>query len=95
MNIEKEKFKTDIIQNSDITNSFANLKFRLHNGEIKEHQFNFSNKLQEVYIHVKNISNTDKDFKLYEGFPPKHLEQMDKTIKELNLKDTIIIQKIS
>ena len=46
-----------------------------------------------IYIYVKKISGSN-NFILLEGFPPKPLNQLNKTIQELKLDNTTLTQKI-
>ena len=67
---------------------------RLFNGEIIKCEFNQTHTLKDVYIYVKEISGSN-NFVLLEGFPPRPLDQYNKTIKELKLENTTLTQKIS
>lgn len=66
---------------------------RLYNGEIIKGQFNYSQTLKDIYFYTKELSGLN-DFALLDGFPPKPLFDLDKTIGELNLENSVLTQKI-
>ena len=72
----------------------CNFNIRLFNGEIIKCEFNHNQTLSDVYIYVKDISGSS-NFSLLEGFPPRPLNQFDKSIKELKLENTTLTQKIN
>ena len=86
--------------NKDIKNSInkslpiCNFNIRLFNGEIIKCEFNYTKTLRDVYSYVKKISGSS-NFILLEGFPPRPLNQLNKSLKELNLDNTTLTQKIN
>ena len=80
--------------------SFANnlspscmINIRLYNGEIIKANFNYSQTLKDIYYQVSQLSGINK-FYLLDGFPPKPLLNLDKTIWELNLENSVLTQII-
>ena len=94
VNIEGLHVNKDL--KKSINNQFPTCHFniRLFNGEIITCEFNYTHTLRDVYIYVKKISGS-KNFILLEGFPPKPLNQLNKTIQELKLDNTTLTQKIN
>ena len=86
--------------NKDIKNSInkslpiCNFNIRLFNGEIIKCEFNYNKTLRDVYTYVKKLSGSN-NFILLEGFPPRPLNQLNKSLKELNLENTTLTQKIN
>ena len=86
--------------NKDIKNSInkslpiCNFNIRLFNGEIIKCEFNYNKTLRDVYAYVKKLSGSN-NFILLEGFPPRPLNQLNKSLKELNLENTTLTQKIN
>lgn len=66
---------------------------RLFNGEIIKSEFNYTQTLNDVYAYVEKTSGSN-NFILLEGFPPKPLNELNKTIQELHLDNTTLTQKI-
>ena len=81
--------KNVVDQNSPI----CTFNVRLFNGEIIKCEFNYTQKLKDIYYYIHKISGSN-NFHLLEGFPPKPLRDYNKTIGELNLDNTILTQKI-
>lgn len=83
-----------------VTHSFnesiprCHLNIRLFNGEIVTTDFNATQTLASIYKYVKKLSGSD-NFILLEGFPPRPLKQLNKTIKELKLDNTTLTQKLA
>ena len=69
------------------------ISIRLFNGEIVNADFNFMSTLWEVYEYVTRVSKCH-NFTLLEGFPPRPLRDLDRTIWELNLQNSTLTQKI-
>ena len=69
------------------------ISLRLYNGEIIKGQFNYNQTLSDIYFYTKEMSGLN-DFALLDGFPPKPLFDLDKTIEELNLENSVLTQKI-
>ena len=69
------------------------INIRLYNGEIIKAKFNYSQTLKDIYYQVSQLSGINK-FYLLDGFPPKPLLKLDKTIWELNLENSVLTQII-
>ena len=73
---------------------FCKINIRLFNGEIANEDFNITQTLQDIINYVK-IKSGSNNFSLLDGFPPKPLTQMNKTIEELHLEGSILTQRIN
>ena len=69
------------------------ISIRLFKGDIIKGKFNNNGKLKDVYSFVKRFSHNY--FTLLGGFPPKPLIEYDKTISELGLENSVLIQRIN
>lgn len=69
------------------------ISIRLYNGETIKGQFNYNQTLSDIYYYAKKLSGL-KQFTLLDGFPPKPLLDLNKTIEELNLENTVLTQKL-
>ena len=76
-----------------MNNPVCTINIRLFNGEIIKSQFNYTQKLRDIYNFVHEISGSN-NFYLLEGFPPAPLRDYNKTIGELKIENTILTQKI-
>ena len=83
----------NVTSNVDKSKPTCKVNIRLFNGEIITCEFNYTHTLRDIYIYVKKISGSN-NFILLEGFPPKPLNQLNKTIQELKLDNTTLTQKI-
>ena len=72
----------------------CHLNIRLFNGEVIKTTFNYTQTLASIYKYVKKISGSN-NFILVEGFPPRPLKDLNKCIKDLNLDNTTLTQKLS
>ena len=89
-----EEFKDNEVKSFiDNTSPTCLISLRLYNGEIIKGQFNYNQTLKDIYFYTKKMSGLN-DFALLDGFPPKPLFDLDKTIRELNLENTVLTQKI-
>jgi hypothetical protein len=89
LNVNKE------LKNSiDIYKPVCFISIRLFNGEIVKCDFNYTQTLRDIYYYVRRVSGSN-NFTLLDGFPPRPLKDYDKTIGELNLKNTILTQRIN
>lgn len=70
------------------------ISIRLFNGEVIKAQFNYSQSLRDVYLYVRRISGSN-NFILLDGFPPRPLVDLGRTIGELGLQNTLLTQKIN
>ena len=73
---------------------FCKIMIRLFNGEIANEDFNITQTLQDIINYVK-IKSGSTNFSLLDGFPPKPLTQINKTIEELHLEESILTQRIN
>lgn len=69
------------------------ISLRLYNGEVIKGKFNYNQTLRDVYDRASQLSGLN-EFYLLDGFPPKPLLNFEKTIKELNLNNNVLTQKI-
>ena len=93
VNIEGLHVNKDLKKSINTQFPTCHFNIRLFNGEIITCEFNYTHTLRDIYIYVKKISGSN-NFILLEGFPPKPLNQLNKTIKELKLDNTTLTQKI-
>lgn len=70
------------------------INIRLHNGETVTQQFNLYHSVGDIFSYVSNVAPVNGSFQLVEGFPPKPLTDMEKTIEELRLQGTTLIQRL-
>lgn len=70
------------------------INIRIHNGEVLSKEFNLDQKLSDVFDFVTLSAPVDGDFQLVEGFPPQALTEVGKTIQQLGLQNSMIIQKL-
>ena len=93
VNIEGLHVNKDLKKSINTQFPICHFNIRLFNGEIITCEFNYTHTLRDIYIYVKKISGSN-NFILLEGFPPKPLNQLNKTIQELKLDNTTLTQKI-
>lgn len=86
-----KNFEFYVDQNSPMTK----INIRLNNGEIINQEFNLTNTVADIFTFVMGVAPVDGSFQLVEGFPPKPLEEVNKTIGELKLQGTTLIQRLS
>jgi len=94
VNLKGLHFDKEYKNKIDCNQPFCTISIRLFNGEISKAQFNYSQTLRDIYLYVKRISGATK-FYLLDGFPPKPLRDYNKMIYELQLKNTILTQKLN
>ena len=70
------------------------INIRLFNGETVCEEFNLSNTVRDIINFVQRISGSN-NFSLLDGFPPKPITQVDKTIQELGLQGSMLTQRIN
>ncbi len=70
------------------------ISFRLHNGESVQQEFNLSHTVQDIKNFVAKVAPVQGQFNLVEGFPPKPLLDMNKTILEAKLQNCMVNQRL-
>jgi UBX domain-containing protein 1 len=73
----------------------TNINIRLFNGEMITQSFNLTHTVNDIFAFVSSVAPVNGSFQLVEGFPPKPLTQTEKTIAELKLQGTTLIQRLS
>ena len=79
----------------DKSSPTTNINIRLHTGESICQEFNLYHSVADIFQFVTQVAPVMGSFQLVEGFPPKPLVNMDKTIEELKLQGTSITQRLS
>ena len=91
INKKTEEFDENIV---DLNKPSCYISIRLFNGDVVKTKFNCDKKLRDIYSFVKKIKNNKIiDFILLDGFPPKPLLDFDKSIKDLGIENSILVQK--
>ena len=80
--------------NVDRSKPLCKINVRLFNGEVVNEDFNLNQTLQDIINFVKKKSGSD-NFSLLDGFPPRPLNDFNKTIQELHLEGTLLTQRIN
>ncbi len=78
----------------DENSASTKINIRLHNGESVTQQFNLFHSVGDIFSFVDSVAPVSGSFQLVEGFPPKPLTDYDKTIEELKLQGTTLIQRL-
>ena len=94
VNIEGLNIHKEVRNKIDTCKPVCTVSVRLFNGEIVKGNFNYTQKLRDLYYFIKKTSGS-KDFYLLDGFPPQPLKDYNKTIGELKLENSILTQKIN
>ena len=94
VNVEGLYVKKDVKHSLNELIPMCHLNIRLCNGEIVKTEFNYTQTLASIYKYVKKLSGSD-NFVLVEGFPPRPLKELNKSIKELKLDNTTLTQKLA
>ena len=94
VNVEGLYVKKDVKHSLNELIPMCHLNIRLFNGEIIKTEFNYTQTLASIYKYVKQISGSN-NFILLEGFPPRPLKELNKCIKDLNLDNTTLTQKLA
>ena len=76
----------------DKNSPICKFSIRLFNGEVVKCEFNLTQTLRDIY-YIQRISGSS-NFHLLEGFPPKPLRDYNKMIRDLNIENSILTQKI-
>ena len=94
INVEGLNIHKEVKNKIDAGKPVCTVSVRLFNGEIVKGNFNYTQKLRDLYYFIKKTSGST-DFYLLDGFPPQPLKDYNKTIGELKLENTILTQKIN
>lgn len=70
------------------------ISFRLHNGESVQQEFNLTHTIRDIKNFVAKVAPVQGDFNLVEGFPPKPLLDLNKTILEAKLQNCMMNQRL-
>lgn len=84
----------DVAFHVDKSQPTTNINFRLYNGESLTQEFNLTHNIGDIFAFISSAAPVSGSFQLVEGFPPKPLTEMDKTIDQARIKGTTIIQKL-
>ncbi len=71
------------------------INFRLHTGDSVTQEFNLFHSVNDIMHFVSSAAPVIGTFQLIEGFPPKPLTDMNKTIQELKLQGSTLTQRLS
>lgn len=93
VNTQDLKVDKNVTSKVDRRKPICKINIRLFNGEVVCEDFNLTQTVQDIKNFVSKKSGSEK-FILLEGFPPKPLEDVNKTIKELNLAGSTLTQRI-
>ncbi len=85
----------DVNFSVDRNKPMTKINIRLNNGESITQEFNLSHTVQDIFSFVSNTAPVIGTFQLVEGFPPKPLADMSKTIEQARLQGTSITQRLS
>lgn len=87
------KVNKNVSSNVDKSKPTCRVNIRLFNGETVNEEFNLCQPFSDVVKFVEKASNSKK-FQLLDGFPPKPITQMNKTIEELKLQGSTLTQRV-
>jgi UBX domain-containing protein 1 len=79
----------------DKNQPIAKINIRLHTGDTVTQEFNLYHSVGDIFHYVSSVAPVSGSFTLVEGFPPKPLADMDKTIEQLRLNGSTLIQRLS
>ena len=82
-----------VVNKLDKNKPSCKIDIRLFNGTVVTATFNLNQNLRDVKNFVEKKSGSH-NFHLLEGFPPKPLTELNKTIEQLNLKGVMLTQKV-
>ena len=94
VNSEGLGINKDVAFHVDKLKPTTNINFRLYNGESLTQEFNLTHTVGDIFAFISSAAPVSGSFQLIEGFPPKPLTEMDKTIDQARIKGTTIIQKL-
>ena len=82
-----------VVNKPDKNKPTCKIDIRLFNGVVITANFNLNQTVKDIKNFVERKSGSH-NFSLLEGFPPKALTDLKKTIEELNLKGCMLTQKV-
>ena len=82
-----------VVNKLDKNKPSCKIDIRLFNGVVVTSNFNLNQTIKDIKNFVEKKSGSH-NFSLLEGFPPKPLTELNKTIEQLNLKGCMLTQKI-
>ena len=92
-NTENLKINETLTTKVDKSKPVCNISIRLFNGEVVSEEFNLCNTFKDIMDYVSKKSGSE-NFELLEGFPPKPIIEMDKTIEELKIMGSMLTQRV-
>lgn len=95
VNVSHGEMNTNVNVTIDNSQPVTKINFRIHNGQVISQTFNTSHTLRDIRIFLSNFTQVYGTFDILEGFPPRPLTDEAKSIKELKLEGTTLIQKIT
>lgn len=95
VDVSHGEVNTSVSVNIDGSQSITKINFRIFNGQVITQTFNISHTLRDIRIFLSNATQVYGTFDILEGFPPRPLTDESKTIKELKLEGTTLIQKVT
>ena len=87
------KIDENLCTKVDKSKPVCSIDIRLYNGEVVSEEFNLTNTVKDIMNFVSQKSNTS-NFELLEGFPPKPIKELEKTIEELKIQGSLLTQRI-
>ena len=94
INTQGLKVDKNAVFKVDKSKPTCKVNIRLFNGETVCEEFNLSNTVRDIMRFVENASGSH-NFSLLDGFPPRPIVQVDKTIEELKLQGSMLTQRIN
>ena len=94
INTQGLKVDKNAVFKVDKSKPTCKVNIRLFNGETVCEEFNLSNTVRDIMRFVENVSGSH-NFSLLDGFPPRPIVQVDKTIEELKLQGSMLTQRIN
>ena len=82
-----------VVNKTDKNKPTCKIDIRLFNGQVVTANFNLNQTVRDIKNFVEKKSGSH-NFSLLEGFPPKVLKELNKTIEQLNLKGCMLTQKL-
>ena len=82
-----------VVNKPDKIKPTCKIDIRLFNGVVVTANFNLNQTVRDIKNFVEKKSGSH-NFNLLEGFPPKPLSQLNKTIEELKLSGCMLTQKV-